>query len=244
MNALRHRLYEAAVQSPEIDIALLERLYARHVGGEPETLREDFAGTALTSARFVESDAEREALAVDVDAAVLAHAADHGLDEDERARLTLLAGDVRTRSERAYDLVIAMNFSWAVLDDAALGEYFATARACCDGLFVLEHFDGPELRRPRRAEHRADGFTYVWEQRAFDGRCLDAALHFVLDDGTRLDDAFTYRFVLRTADEVRAMLASAGFDEVTLYAEDARGRRTARRRAPRAPLWRGLLVAR
>lgn len=240
-----HRLYERAVQSPELDLAFLERAYARHVGGTPETLREDFAGTALLSARFVESDDEREALAVDLDAAALAEVDAHGLDEEERARLELACADVRTRSSRAYDLVVAMNFSWAVLDDAALAEYLATARACCDGLFALELFGGPGLAvAPREDAHRLDGFTYTWAQRAFDGRHLDATLSFALDDGPRFDDAFRYRFVLRPVGEVRAMLSGAGFEGTALYVEDGRGRRVARREPPKkAPIWRGFVLA-
>lgn len=243
MEAIVHRLYERAVQSPELDLAFLEKAYARHVGGEPETLREDFCGTALMSARWVESDPDREALGVDLDPAVLARAGDHGLDEEERERLELRCEDVRWRSPRAYDLVVAMNFSWAVLDDAALDEYLATARACCDGLFALELFGGEGLTVPGRTEHALDGFTYVWTQRAFDGRHLDATLSFALDDGPRFDDAFRYRFVLRPIDELRRRLRDAGFAEAALYVEDARGRRIRRKGPPRAPLWRGYLLA-
>jgi len=242
MRALRHRLYEEAVQSPEHDLRFLERVYARHVGGWPRTLREDFCGTALLASRWVESDDEREALGIDLDPHALADA-DHGLDDEERARLSLMRGDVRVRSERAYDLVVAMNFSWAVLDDDALDAYLATARACCDGLLALELFGGEALEGTRRDAHRCDGFTYVWEQLAFDGRHLDAALSFSLDDGTELPRAFCYRFVLRSLDDVRARLRRAGFEHAALYVEDTRGRRTLRRRAPSAPLYRGFLVA-
>lgn len=242
MRALRHRLYEEAVQSPEHDLRFLERAYARHVGGWPRTLREDFCGTALLASRFVESDDEREALGVDLDPGALADA-DHGLDDEERERLVLWRADVRARGERAHDLVVAMNFSWAVLDDDALDAYLATARAGCDGLLALELFGGPALERPRRDAHRCDGFTYVWEQLAFDGRHLDAALSFVLDDGTELERAFCYRFVLRPLDDVRARLRRAGFDAVHLYVEDARGRRALRRRDPKAELFRGFLIA-
>jgi len=242
MRALRHRLYEEAVQSPEHDLRFLERAYARHVGGWPSTLREDFCGTALLASRWVESDDEREALGVDLDPDALADA-DHGLDDEERERLTLLQADVRTRGERAYDLVVAMNFSWAVLDDDALDAYLATARASCDGLLALELFGGPALTEPRRDAHPCDGFTYVWEQLAYDGRHLDAALSFTLDDGTELLHAFRYRFVLRPLSDLRARLHRAGFADVHLYVEDTRGRRTLRRHDPKASLYRGFLLA-
>lgn len=243
MEALVHRLYERAVQSPEIDLAFLEKAYERHVGGEPETLREDFCGTALMSARWVESDPDRRALGVDLDPAVLARADDHGLDDEERERLELRREDVRWRSPEAYDLVVAMNFSWAVLDDAALDEYLASARACCDGLLALELFGGSGLEVPGRTEHPLDGFTYAWTQQAFDGRHLDATLSFATDDGRRFDDAFRYRFVLRPVDEVEARLRRAGFEHMALYVEDARGVRRLRKKPPKSSIWRGFLLA-
>lgn len=240
----RHRLYELAVQSPGLDVELVERIVRRAVGRFPLTLREDFAGTARLSAAWVDSHDDREALAVDLDPAVLAYAERHvaALEEDGE-RIELCAGDVRTRSNRCFDVITAMNFSWALFDDAALDAYLASAAACLedDGVLVLELFGGPELRRPRVREHRHEGFTYVWEQRAFDAGRLDARIHFRMDDGRTLHDAFTYRFHLRSLDALRAHLERAGFRSITLYAEDRAGRHRRTSREPRAPLWRGLL---
>ena len=188
MGELLHRLYERAVQTPEHELRFLERAYESRVGGFPLRLREDFCGSALLASRWVESDDERTAVGVDHDAEVLRFA-DHGLDAEERARLRLVRADVTRRLETAFDVIVAMNFSWAILDDDALAAYFETARAHAEGIFVLEIFGGEELRRPRREERALDGFTYVFEQRAFDGERLDARIHFRLDDGRRFDDA-------------------------------------------------------
>lgn len=246
----RYRLYEAAVQTPELDVEILERLFVARAGRVPLTLREDFCGTAALSAAWVGSDDDREAVAVDRDRAVLAYAkrVHRAALEDEAERMTLVRGDVRAPSDRTFDLVVAMNFSWALFDDdAELAAYLANAARCLedDGLLVLEIFGGRDMRRPLVREHRHEGFVYVWEQRAYDAEraILDARISFRLR-GAELNGAFAYRFHLRPLDRVRALLRDAGFAKVELLAEDRRGRHRLVLREPRAPLWRGLLVCR
>lgn len=242
----RHRLYEVAVQSPEADVAFFERVWS-----EPRpalTLREDFAGTALIAAAWVESDDDREAVAVEHDAELVreAEARRAAMDEEESERVTIVRGDVRALSDRCFDLIVAMNFSWAIFDDAALAAYLASARACLedDGLLVLERFGGPALAAPCRDEHPHDGFTYVWEQRGARDGWLDARIHFELDDGAALMDAFRYRFRLRSLDEERALLRAAGFRELQYFVEDRRGRYAVRQREPSWPRHRGAWVGR
>lgn len=241
----RHRLYELAVQSPEADVAFFERVWDGPRA--PLTLREDFAGTALVAAAWVESDDDREATAVEIDPAVLREAERRrrALDEDEATRLRLVRGDARALSGACFDLIAALNFSWALFDDDALAEYLAHARACLedDGLLILERFGGPAFAEPRRDAHRHDGFTYVWEQRGASGGWLDARIHFELDGGRVLRDAFRYRFKLRSFEEERRLLHDAGFDRIRYFAEDRLGRIAARAREPRARLHRGAWVA-
>ncbi|HEY8429583.1 MAG TPA: class I SAM-dependent methyltransferase [Sandaracinaceae bacterium] len=246
---LRYRLYEAAVQTPELDVEILERLFVARTGRVPLALREDFCGTAALSAAWVGSDDDREAVAVDRDRAVLAYAerVHRAALEDEAERMTLVRADVRAPSDRTFDLVVAMNFSWALFDDAELAEYLANAARCLedDGLLVLELFGGRDMRRPLVREHRHEDFVYVWEQRAYDAEraILDARISF-RRRGVELKDAFTYRFHLRPLDRLCAMLRDAGLTEVELLVEDRRGRYRRARREPRAPLWRGFLVGR
>lgn len=250
--ALRYRLYEAAVQTPEHDVELLTRIFRARAGRAPLSLREDFCGTARLAAAWVGSDDEREAVAVDLDARVLRHAARHrrALEEDAE-RLTLIRGDARAPSPRTFDLVTAMNFSWALFDDPALAAYLASASGCLEdeGLLVLELFGGAGLGELGRREHRVEddelAFTYVWEQRAFDAerRVLDAHIHFRLDDGRALESAFRYRFHLRALERLASLFVRAGLEAPTLHVEDARGRYRRAAREPRATLWRGLLMA-
>ena len=244
----RHILYEAAVQTPEQDIAFFERVFARRVGRAPIGLREDFCGTALLSARWVESDDEREALAVDRDREVQEsgrrrHLA--GLDEGEAERLQLVCGDARALSDRCFDLVVAMNFSWAIFEDDALLDYLRAARECLadDGLLVLGVFGGDGLRGPRREARALDGFTYVWEQLEGSRDTLDARIHFELEGGEVLRDAFAYRFRLRSLARLTELLAEAGLSGIELHVDDPRGRTRRRRTEPRDRLWSGKLVS-
>ena len=43
-------LYEAAVQDPEGDVALLQRMYRTYYDRDPHLLREDFCGSAALTA--------------------------------------------------------------------------------------------------------------------------------------------------------------------------------------------------
>lgn len=245
---LAFSLYERAVQSVASDVCFLERAFARRVGRPPRTLREDFSGTAALSVSWVESDDDREATAVDHDRRALSYARRHhvpSLGEDAE-RLSLVHGDVRARSDRVFDLICAMNFSWAILDDPALLAYLRNAADCLedDGLLALEMFGGRELTRVQRQEHPHEGFVHVWDQVAYDeaSACLDARIHFRLDDGAALDDAFAYRFHLRSLPRLRALAVEAGLSAPELCLQDSRGRLRSTRGTPRAPLFCAVLL--
>ncbi|MCC6873136.1 MAG: class I SAM-dependent methyltransferase [Sandaracinaceae bacterium] len=250
MSADRHALYQRAVQSPEIDVELFDRVFRRHRKRPPLSLREDFCGTALLCAEWAQSDDERVATGVDRDPEVLAWSRAHvlsALDEDERERVTLVRGDVRALSARTFDIVAAPNFSWAILDDEALHAYLAGARACLedDGLLALEIFGGEDLERALVHEHRLDGFTYVWEHARFDEaqRTLHAAIHFRFEDGSEIANAFRYAFVLRPFGVLQSCLRNAGFDRLELQVELPGARFRERARPPASAAWTGYLFA-
>ncbi|HYC76896.1 MAG TPA: class I SAM-dependent methyltransferase, partial [Planctomycetota bacterium] len=116
-SADRHALYEAAVQDPERDVRLLERIHARVAKRPLRVFREDFCGTAALSATFVRRGEGRRAIGVDLDASTLAwgrraHLAP--LPPETRARVSLVRADVRAPSRVRADLTAAFNFSWQV----------------------------------------------------------------------------------------------------------------------------------
>ncbi len=246
----RHRLYEAAVQTPEVEVELLGRAYQERFGAPALSLREDFCGTALLAKTWVESDDDRIAWGIDLDPEVLAYGRRHHLgplDEDEADRIELHAADARIRSERTFDVITAGNFSWALFDDDALGEYLTSAHDCLEdrGLLALEIFGGPDLRRPLVHEHPKDGFDYLWEQVSYDEetRRLEASIHFRLADGTMVRDAFRYSFQVRDWNETRALVTAAGFSVVELWVERDGGGFVRQADEPRAAAWGGYVMA-
>lgn len=240
-------LYTRAVQSPEREVELLASRYRRWRGREALTLREDFSGAGATSIAWVESHDDREAMAVDRDPRVLAvgSARAAALDEGESRRLSFVERDVTRRSDRAFDLIAAMNFSWATLDDASLEAYLVAAADSLEdeGILALEFFGGPRLRVPHTSVHALDGFVYRFEVKSHAESFIDVALHFEEPEGRRFDDAFTYRFCLRSPDALDALLTAAGLRRVTWVYEDRRGRHVARRGRPRSALWTAIVLS-
>ena len=250
-----HVLYERAVQSPHAELGLLDRLLRR--AGQPATrLREDFSGTALLSASWVESRPDRLAVAVDLDAAVHRWAASHRLPGLGRAaaRLLLVRADVRHAPRGPFHAILALNFSYQVFRErAALKAYLASARRSLvpGGLFMLDLFGGwlsqQEVTERRRL---GGGVTYVWEHGACDPithrvRC---AIHFELPAGRRLHRAFTYDWRLWTLPELADLMAEAGFDRIEVQWDveppGVEPRYRPRRHAANQGAWLAYLVGR
>ena len=222
----RFALYEAAVQVPEHEVSFFERAFKDAHHRSPQVLREDFCGTALVARSWVASGPERRAFAVDHDPAPLAYGraeADRTLSASQRERLELIESDVRTAITLPADVAAVQNFSINELGErAALVDYLSGVHAALAGeaVLVLDVMGGPLRQVDARTEHRrCRGFEMEWTQRRFDpiagrGRF---ALSFVLDDGTRLDDAFSYDWRLWSIPELRDALAEAGFAESVVY---------------------------
>lgn len=223
--AERHELYEASVQSVCDEVEFLDKAYRELVGRKARTLREDFCGTAAAACEWVRSSKRREAVAVDIDPAVLGWGRAHhvaALKPGERARLRLVEGDVRTVQTGATDLTVAFNFSWWTFKTRAeLLKYFRAVHAALadDGLFVLDIYGGSEAYAEQEEETDYGLFTYVWDQHSFDpvtGR-YECHIHFRFPDGSELPRAFSYDWRLWTLPELRELLAEAGFASSVVY---------------------------
>jgi SAM-dependent methyltransferase len=222
-----HDLYEKAVQAVDVEADFLRDTYRALRGREPQSLREDFCGTASLCCEWVRRGPRRHAIGVDIDADVL----DWGrrnrvgrLPETARARVKLLNDDVRTVKTDPVDVVGAFNFSYFCFKtrDEMRG-YFERVRAALkpDGLFFLDAFGGPEASDITKERTKLNGFTYVWEQAEFEpvtGRIL-CHIHFNFPDGSKIKRAFTYDWRLWTLPELRELLAEAGFKKVRVYWE-------------------------
>ncbi len=254
-NADRHHLYQRSVQDADWEGRFLARTFERIAGRKAVSLREDFCGTALFSARWVVKG-NRTAVGVDLDREVLAWGAEHNLAPlGERASaVRLLRQDVRAPCRGRFDVTAALNFSYFVFRTREdLRTYFAGVRRSMakDGIFMLDAYGGYQSWRPLTERRKLTGFTYVWEQASVDpiDHSVVNHIHFEFTNGSRLRRAFTYQWRLWTLPEIRELLAEAGFSRSTVYWEDhdadGFGTDTFRPRAHVAqePAWVAYIVA-
>ncbi len=255
----RYRLYQQAVQHPDFEVGFVSRVYRGAYGRTATVLREDFCGTAFLSSRWVASRPERTALGLDLDPEPLAWGAANNLaalEDDERARVTLLQQDVRSVTAPRAHVAIAGNFSFnAFTRRADILDYFRCVHASLDeqAIFMLDVLGGPELQRERSETRRDElSFHYVWEQRSFDPVTHrgEFAIHFEFADGSALKDAFVYPWRVWTLPELRDLLDEAGFSDSAVYWEmtdprTGRGKGVFRpvNEAPAQECWLAELVA-
>lgn len=222
-----HDLYEQSVQDPEAECELIDQVWKELRGRKCVQVREDFCGTAAMSAAWVKHRAGNTAVGVDLDTEVLAWAKNKletRLDDDQRKRISLIEGDVRSTPTQPVDSVCAMNFSYYLFKTRQeLREYFKVARSHLvdDGMFLLDAYGGSEAFEEMEEERDLDGFTYVWDQHYYDPITGDATnyIHFRFPDGTKIKKAFEYHWRLWTLPEIKETLLEAGFSEVVIYWE-------------------------
>jgi SAM-dependent methyltransferase len=224
----RHRLYEDAVQSPGEHIKFFDRVYELENGRLPNSLKEDFCGTALLSTEWVRMRPDNVAFGVDLDEPTLEWALANNvstLDLEQRRRLTLHHEDVRKVHEPKVDIVAALNFSYfefKTRDD--LRGYLESARRSLSpgGLLILDMFGGWEAQMEVTDRTRYAGYTYAWEQTKFDPvtHLTQFHIHFKFHGGGGLPKAFEYNWRLWSIPEVRELLEEAGFGSVQVYWEE------------------------
>jgi len=103
----RHQLYTAAVQNVESEIDFIDETYQTLRGTKAVRLREDFCGTAQTSAEWVRRRPTNTALGLDLDEETLQWGRDHVLSQlssEQLERLTLKNRDVRDPGKKGQDM--------------------------------------------------------------------------------------------------------------------------------------------
>ncbi len=220
-------LYQEAVQDPEGDVVLVNRIFKRHFGRVPRDLREDFCGTAALACAWVRHHRDNRAWGVDLDPVPLAWGREHNLAAlrpEQAARIRLIRGDVMDVSHARVDATVAFNFSYFVFKTREqLVRYFKKARSTLrdEGVLILDLYGGADAQR-RMTETREHGhFDYVWDQDVFDPINHGAVnhIHFEFSDGSRIHRAFSYDWRLWGIPEVRDALADAGFSASETYWE-------------------------
>ncbi len=225
--ASKHDLYEQSVQEPDGEIEFVDRVFRRRRGRVPLSLREDFCGTALFCARWVQGRPGRSAVGVDLDRETLDWGRKHRLEPIGQAaeRVQLLCANVLDVEAPAVDVITAFNFSYCLIHERRdLLRYCRRAREqlAAEGLFVLDFHAGPRSQEEIEEETEHDDFTYLWQQGEIDALSGRArrAIHFRFPDGSQLRNAFSYEFRVWTLPELRDLLDEAGFAPVDVYFED------------------------
>lgn len=225
----RHQLYELSVQCAEAEVDFVDATFRRLRGRAGQLLREDFCGTANVCCEWVGRGHQRRAIGIDLDPDVLDWGRQHNLSrlsDAQRTRITLLQQNVLDVQAEPPDIVLAMNFSyWLFQDRALLKAYFQSVHRALkdDGILFVDAYGGYDSHREIVEERAIDdggrGFTYIWEQAAFNPitHQMDCNIHFAFPDGSRIDNAFRYRWRLWSIPEIRDLLGECGFSRVTVY---------------------------
>ena len=220
----KHVLYQASVQCVEAEIDFVDEVYRTRNGRRARVLREDFCGTANTACEWIRRRKTNLAYGIDLDDDILVWGAEHNVASLGNAakRISLLNKDVMKVKTSPPDLVLAMNFSyWIFKQRKLLRRYFRRVRnaLAADGLFVVDCYGGSESFVVTRDRHKYDGFTYIWDQAAYNPITGDmrANIHFKFPDGSKIKKAFSYDWRLWTLPELQEILAEAGFHRSTVY---------------------------
>jgi len=225
----RHTLYQESVQFPEAEVDFMSKTFQKLRGRKALSMKEDFCGTAYLATEWCKSDPERTAIGVDFDGPTLDWGRKHNLEtagEDVAKRITLIEDDVRITTDKV-DVTCAFNFSYCLFEKRdELIDYFKKARESLndDGLLVLDLFGGTECADTLEEETELEdqNATYIWEHVSFNpiNNHMECAIHFEFDDGSRMDEAFTYCWRLWAIPEILEMLEKAGYSKSRVYWEE------------------------
>ena len=223
----RHKLYQAAVQSPEADVEFFGKVFKDLRGRVAKSMREDFCGTAYLSCAWADSKKTRTAIGIDLDEPTLTWGREHNLSklpEASQQRVSMIQGNVLDGLGTPTDFTCALNFSYGVFKTRdELRKYFEVARENLvdDGIFITELYGGFDAIVETEEERELDGFTYIWEQASYNplNHHTLCHIHFRFPDGSRIRKAFTYDWRLWTVPELRELLIEAGFSGTKVYWE-------------------------
>jgi hypothetical protein len=227
-SADKHDLYQRAVQEPDADIPLIQKIFRAQFSRPARALREDFCGTALLACRWVASNSDNRAWGIDIDPDPLEWGRKHNvgaLQPDQAARIKLIEGDVRDIGHESVDVTVAFNFSYFLfMERDQLLAYFKSAYATLssEGVLLLDVYGGADAQRtseePREVD---DDLDYVWDQHKFDPISNRATnyIHFEFSDGSKMRRVFRYDWRLWSMPELRDLLKEAGFQRSEVYWE-------------------------
>jgi hypothetical protein len=113
----KHKLYQAAVQSPEADVEFFGKVFKDIRGRTAKSMREDFCGTAFLSCAWADSKKTRTAIGIDLDQPTLDWGRAHNLaklPEASQSRVSMVQGNVLDGLGAPTDFTCALNFCYGV----------------------------------------------------------------------------------------------------------------------------------
>jgi len=223
----KYVLYTEAVQSPEGEISFFKRVYKNANDRPPIVLREDFCGTAAICCKWVQKGKNNRSIGVDLDPEPLAWGKEHyvsKLNADQKKRLQFRQTNVLTVKTPPVDVIAALNFSFCVFKERqVLVKYMKRCHQALakGGIMVMDIYGGPDSQKPAEESTRYNGFTYIWDQAAYNPITHEALdhIHFCFPNGTQMKKAFTYDWRLWTLAELNDALREAGFRNARVYWE-------------------------
>ncbi len=223
----KHHIYQLAVQSPEADIELLQYFYRSRRKRNAWRLREDFCGTALTLAHWVDQGPRYSGEGFDIDPDCLGWGHKNNIEPlgADAKRAILHQADVREPSAEPPDIRCAFNFSyWVFRTHAEMVDYFRRAREDLaeDGMFVIDVTGGTESLSEESYSTKASGFELVWQQSNFNpvDHTADLELTFRFKDGSQIEPPYRYSWRVWSIPELMELLRTAGFEDIEVWWQD------------------------
>ena len=226
----RHTLYQESVQCPEAEVDFISKTFEALKGRKALSMKEDFGGTGYLSVEWAKSDPERTSIVVDIDKPTLDWGKKNNAEaagSDVASRVEYIAADVRDSTDPKVDVINAFNFSYCIFETRdEMRKYFEVTREGLkdDGMLVLDLFGGTEAMDVLEEETELEDFeaTYRWEHVSFNpiNNHMECAIHFDFDDGSSMEEAFTYAWRLWSIPEIRELLQEAGYKKIRIYWEE------------------------
>lgn len=221
----KYHFYQLGVQSPDVDVALLQQVYRQVRGRAATHFREDFCGTAATLCAWLEQGKKFTGEGWDIDPEPLAWGRKHNLKplgKNRQQRAKLCTGDAREPSLRAPDIRCAFNFSyWLFRERGVLLEYFRSVHddLAAYGVFMIDVQGGSEVFSEEEQVTDCGDFELICHQTDVCpvDHSANLALHFRFPDGSEMRDAFRYIWRIWSMPELIDMLREAGFADVRCY---------------------------
>ncbi len=221
------KLYIDSVQSPEVDLEFIERVFKDLRKKSPVTIREDFCGTFVLAKTWVEKNKKNKAIAVDLDPKPLRYGKEHFFDpmtDDQKKRLQVFQKDVRDPKLPKSDVVTVLNFSYFLFKKRQeLVDYFSRVRKKLNasGVFLMDVFGGMACGEPNEEHTKFRKHTYFWDQKTFNPITNEAkfAIHLKPKGKKKKKNVFTYDWRFWSIPELREILEDAGFKQTYVYWE-------------------------